>query len=42
MSGKPGQDPQDPEGMPAALLDGEPVDPAALYDGRALGALLRG
>ena len=33
---------QDPDGTPAALLDGEPVDPAALYDAAALGALLRG
>ena len=33
---------QDPHGTPAALLDGEPVDSSALYDGAALGALLRG
>lgn len=33
---------QDPDGTPAALLDGERVDPAALYDARALGDLLRG
>ncbi|MFD2091519.1 DsbA family protein [Blastococcus deserti] len=33
---------QDPEGTPAALLDGEPVDSSVLYDSRALGALLRG
>ena len=33
---------QDPQGTPAALLDGEPVDSSALYDPRALGALLRG
>ncbi|MFP5373081.1 MAG: DsbA family protein, partial [Actinomycetes bacterium] len=33
---------QDPDGTPAALLDGEAVDPAALYDAEALGALLRG
>lgn len=33
---------QDPHGTPMALLDGEPVDSAALYDGAALGALLRG
>ena len=32
----------DPHGTPAALLDGEPVDSAALYDAEALGALLRG
>ncbi len=33
---------QDPHGTPAALLDGQPVDSSALYDGRTLGALLRG
>ena len=33
---------QDPEGTPAALLDGEPVDSSALYDAAALGNLLRG
>jgi Thioredoxin len=33
---------QDPQGTPAAWLDGEPVDPAALYDAEALGTLLRG
>lgn len=33
---------QDPEGTPAALLDGESIDSAALYDPSALGALLRG
>lgn len=33
---------QDPHGTPAALLDGEPVDSAALYDARALGDVLRG
>jgi protein-disulfide isomerase len=33
---------QDPQGTPAALLDGRPVDPEALYDPEALGALLRG
>jgi hypothetical protein len=33
---------QDPHGTPAALLDGEPVDSSALYNGAALGALLRG
>lgn len=32
---------QDPQGTPAALLDGEPVDSATLYDARALGALVR-
>jgi hypothetical protein len=32
---------QDPHGTPTALLDGEPVDSCALYDGEALGALLR-
>lgn len=32
----------DPDGTPAALLDGEPVDPAVLYDAAALGALVRG
>jgi len=32
---------QDPQGTPAALLDGEPVDSSALYDDRALGDLLR-
>jgi len=32
----------DPQGTPAALLDGEPVDSSALYDGQALGALVRG
>jgi hypothetical protein len=32
---------QDPDGTPMALLDGELVDSAALYDGAALGALLR-
>ncbi len=33
---------QDPQGTPAALLDGEAVDRKVLYDGDALGALLRG
>jgi protein-disulfide isomerase len=33
---------QDPQGTPAALLDGEPVDSSVLYDDRALGDLLRG
>ena len=33
---------QDPQGTPAALLDGEPVDSSALYDARALGDVLRG
>jgi hypothetical protein len=32
---------QDPQGTPAALIDGQPVDPGVLYDGQALGALLR-
>ncbi len=32
---------QDPQGTPAAFLDGEPVDSSVLYDGQALGALLR-
>jgi hypothetical protein len=32
---------QDPQGTPAALLDGEPVDSSALYDDQALGDLLR-
>lgn len=33
---------QDPNGTPMALLDGRPLDSSALYDGEALGALLRG
>jgi hypothetical protein len=33
---------QDPQGTPAALLDGRPVDSSALYDARALGDVLRG
>jgi protein-disulfide isomerase len=32
---------QDPQGTPAALLDGHPVDPAVLFDPEALGALIR-
>jgi Thioredoxin len=33
---------QDPQGTPAAFLDGRPVDSDTLYDARALGELLRG
>jgi hypothetical protein len=33
---------QDPDGTPAALLDGRPVDSDALYDPDRLGALIRG
>jgi hypothetical protein len=33
---------QDPEGTPAALLEGRPVDSEALYDPAALGAVIRG
>jgi hypothetical protein len=33
---------QDPHGTPAALLDGEPIDSAALYEPAALGSLVRG
>jgi hypothetical protein len=33
---------QDPQGTPAALLDGKPVDSGTLYDAHALGELLRG
>jgi hypothetical protein len=33
---------QDPQGTPAALLDGRPVDSSALYDAGALGDVLRG
>ena len=33
---------QDPQGTPAALLDGRPVDSSALYDARALGDVLHG
>jgi hypothetical protein len=32
---------QDPQGTPAALLDGRPVDAAVLYDPEALGAMIR-
>ncbi|WP_222263086.1 DsbA family protein [Modestobacter marinus] len=32
---------QDPQGTPAALLNGEPVDSGTLYDPEALGALVR-
>jgi protein-disulfide isomerase len=32
----------DPQGTPAAVLDGEHVDSSVLYDGHALGALVRG
>ena len=32
----------DPQGTPAALLDGRAIDPSVLYDPQALGALLRG
>jgi hypothetical protein len=31
----------DPQGTPAALLDGDPVDSGKLYDPQALGDLLR-
>jgi hypothetical protein len=33
---------QDPQGTPAARLDGEPVPLGVLYDPEALGALIRG
>ena len=33
---------QDPQGTPAALLDGHPVDSEVLYDPQTFGALLRG
>lgn len=33
---------QDPQGTPAGLLDGQPVDSELLYDPEAFGALLRG
>ena len=33
---------EDPQGTPAALLDGRPVDADVLYDPEALGALVRG
>jgi protein-disulfide isomerase len=32
---------QDPDGTPAAVLDGQPVDGETLYDPDALGALIR-
>lgn len=32
---------EDPEGTPAAVLDGEPLDPRTLYEPEALGRLLR-
>jgi protein-disulfide isomerase len=32
---------QNPQGTPAALLDGQPVDSAILFDREALGALIR-
>ncbi len=32
---------QDPNGTPAALLDGRPVDSSVLFDPEALGALIR-
>jgi hypothetical protein len=32
---------EDPQGTPAALLDGEPIDRETLYDPEALGALVR-
>jgi hypothetical protein len=32
---------QDPQGTPAAVLDGQPVDPDLLFDPEALGALIR-
>jgi hypothetical protein len=32
---------QDPDGTPAAFLDGKPVDPSVLYDEHALGAVMR-
>ena len=32
---------QDPQGTPAAALDGQPVDAETLYDPDALGALIR-
>ncbi|HEY2594125.1 MAG TPA: thioredoxin domain-containing protein [Chloroflexota bacterium] len=35
-------DGQDPDGTPAALLDGQPVDSRMLYDADALGTLIRG
>jgi Thioredoxin len=33
---------QDPQGTPAAFLDGQPVESEVLYDPEALGTLLRG
>jgi hypothetical protein len=33
---------QDPQGTPAALLDGHPLDSSALLDGRAFQRVLRG
>jgi protein-disulfide isomerase len=33
---------QDPDGTPSAVLDGQAVDPRALYDTETLGALIRG
>jgi hypothetical protein len=33
---------QDPQGTPAAFLDGRPVETQVLYDPEALGALIRG
>jgi hypothetical protein len=33
---------QDPQGTPAALLDGRPVEQGVLYDPEALGVLIRG
>ena len=35
-------EPQDPDGTPSAVLDGQPVDSRKLYDADALGALIRG
>jgi hypothetical protein len=32
---------QDPDGTPAAFLDGQPLDPSVLYDQGGLGTLLR-
>jgi hypothetical protein len=32
---------QDPDGTPAAFLDGQPLDPSVLYDQDGLGTLLR-
>jgi predicted DsbA family dithiol-disulfide isomerase len=33
---------QDPDGTPAGLLDGRPIDSGVLYDPEALGAAIRG